>query len=69
MIIFNEFFYYLAHGSYADFLRMDGQTEKAIIEEGIGEKYLDIELSKLEILSNNNTVGKRVSTYVNKQAR
>ena len=48
---------------------MDGQTEKAIIEEGIGEKYLDIELSKLEILSNNNTVGKRVSTYVNKQAR
>ena len=65
----NEFFYYLAHGSYADFLRMDGQTEKAIIEEGIGEKYLDIELSKLEILSNNNTVGKRVSTYVNKQAR
>ena len=64
-----EFFYYLAHNAYADFLRMDGQVEKAIIEEQIREKYLDIELSKLEILTNNNTVGKRVSTYVNKQSR
>ena len=64
-----EFFYYIAHNSYADFLRMDGQTEKALIEEQIGEKYLDIELSKLELLTNNNTVGKRISTYVNRQSR
>lgn len=64
-----EFFYYLAHNAYADFLRMDGQVEKAIIEEQIGEKYLDIELSKLELLTNNNTVGKRISTYVNRQSR
>lgn len=64
-----EFFYYLAHNSYADFLRMDGQVEKALIEEQVGEKYLDMELSKLELLTNNNTVGKRISTYVNKQSR
>lgn len=64
-----EFFYYIAHTSYADFLRMDGQVEKALIEEQIGEKYLDIELSKLELLTNNNTVGKRISTYVNRQSR
>lgn len=64
-----EFFYYIAHTSYADFLRMDGQVEKALIEEQVGEKYLDIELSKLELLTNNNTVGKRISTYVNKQSR
>lgn len=64
-----EFFYYLAHNAYADFLRMDGQVEKALIEEQVGEKYLDIELSKLELLTNNNTVGKRISTYVNKQSR
>tara|TARA_R110001592_G_scaffold241149_1_gene501595 strand:- start:1512 stop:2138 length:627 start_codon:yes stop_codon:yes gene_type:complete len=64
-----EFFYYIAHNSYADFLRMDGQTEKALIEEQVGEKYLDIELSKLELLTNNNTVGKRISTYVNRQSR
>lgn len=64
-----EFFYYIAHSAYADFLRMDGQVEKALIEEQMGEKYLDIELSKLELLTNNNTVGKRISTYVNKQSR
>lgn len=64
-----EFFYYIAHSSYADFLRMDGQIEKALIEEKSGEKYLDIELSKLELLTNNNTVGKRISTYVNRQSR
>ena len=64
-----EFFYYIAHNAYADFLRMDGQTEKALIEEQVGEKYLDIELSKLELLTNNNTVGKRISTYVNRQSR
>lgn len=65
----NEFFYYIAHSSYADFLRMDGQVEKAVLEEQLGEKYLDIELSKLELLVNNNNVGKRISTYVNKQSR
>ena len=65
----SEFFYYLAHSSYADFLRMDGQTEKAIIEERLAEKFLDMELSKLEIISNRNTVGKKISTYVNKQSR
>ncbi len=64
-----EFFYYIAHSAYADFLRMDGQVEKALIEEKVGEKYLDIELSKLELLTNNNTVGKRISTYVNRQSR
>jgi hypothetical protein len=68
-IVPQEFFYYMAHNAYADFLRMDGQVEKALIEEQVGEKYLDIELSKLELLTNNNTVGKRISTYVNKQSR
>jgi hypothetical protein len=69
LVVPEEFFYYIAHSSYADFLRMDGQVEKAIIEEQIGEKYLDIELSKLELLTNNNTVGKKISTYVNRQSR
>ena len=48
---------------------MDGQTEKAIVEERLAEKFLDMELSKLEIISNRNTVGKKISTYVNKQSR
>ena len=59
----------MAHVVYADFLRMDGQTEKAIIEEQIGAQYLDAELSKASITSNTNIVGKRISTYVNRQSR
>lgn len=64
-----EFFYFIAHATYADFLRMDGQNEKAIVEEQIARQYLDAELGKLDIISNTNTVGKKISTYVNRQSR
>jgi hypothetical protein len=64
-----EFFYFIAHTSYADFLRMDGQNEKAIAEEQIGLQYLDDELGKPSIIANNNMVGKKISTYVNTQSR
>lgn len=64
-----EFFQYIAHASYADFLRMDGQIEKAILEEGIANDYMDRELGKLDIISNNNFVGRRIPTYVNSQSR
>ena len=30
-----EFFRFVGHASYADFLRMDGQTDKALAEEGV----------------------------------
>ena len=64
-----EFFYFIAHASYADFLRMDGQTEKAIVEEQIAEQHLDDSLGKASIIANTNTVGKKISTYVNRQSR
>ena len=64
-----EFFAYLAHSTYADFLRMDGQTEKAFAEEQRAEISLALELEKIDIISNNNTVNKRFSTYVNRQSR
>lgn len=64
-----EFFQYIAHASYADFLRMDGQIEKAILEEGIANDYMDRELGKLDTISNNNFVGRRIPTYVNSQSR
>jgi len=64
-----EFFAYLAHATYADFLRMDGQTEKAFAEEQRAEISLALELEKIDIISNNNTVNKRFSTYVNRQSR
>lgn len=64
-----EFFYYIAHAAYADFLRMDGQTEKALVEEQNAKNYLFLELERVEHQQNNQTVNKRISTYVSRQAR
>lgn len=64
-----EFFYYVAHSVYADFLRMDGQHDKALAEEQVADKYLANELEKTDQVMNNNTVKKRFNTYVSKQSR
>jgi hypothetical protein len=64
-----EFFYYAAHATYADFLRMDGQTSKAFDEENRASTYLATELEKLDIISNNNTVRRKFTTYVSTQSR
>lgn len=64
-----EFFNYLAHASYADFLRMDGQHGKALTEEQLADDYLFTELEKIDLRSNNNTLNKKFTTYVNRQSR
>jgi hypothetical protein len=69
LIVPGEFFEYIAHATYADFLRMDGQTDKAFAEEARADTYLALELERIDIISNNNTVNKRFSTYVNRQSR
>jgi hypothetical protein len=65
----SEFFQFIAHATYADFLRMDGQTDKALIEEATGKNYLSLELERVDLITNNNNVNKRFSTYVSRQAR
>ena len=65
----SEFFNFIAHTAYADFLRMDGQTDKALIEEKTGENYLALELERVDLINNNTNVKQRFSTYVNRQAR
>ena len=64
-----EFFHYAAHATYADFLRMDGQVDKAIAEEQIAMTYLMLELSKAQNQRNNNSLFRRISTYVSTQSR
>jgi hypothetical protein len=64
-----EFFAYLAHATYADFLTMDGQTSKAIIEQDRANELLTHELEKVDIISNNQFPVTKFSTYVNRQAR
>jgi hypothetical protein len=64
-----EFFHYIGHAAYADFLRMDGQTGKAMTEEGIATNYLALELERVDNMMNQNTALKRFTTYVNRQSR
>ena len=64
-----EFFNYIAHTVYADFLRVQNKQEEAIAEENVGAKYLAQELEKVDIRMNNSTINKRFSTYVSRQSR
>tara|TARA_R110000851_G_scaffold329417_1_gene501254 strand:+ start:97 stop:1098 length:1002 start_codon:yes stop_codon:yes gene_type:complete len=65
----SEFFHYLAHSSYADFLRMDGQNAKALQEEEIAKGYINAQLEQIDIRNNNNSLNHKFSTYVNRQSR
>jgi hypothetical protein len=63
------FFNFMVHTVYADFLRMDGQTEKALLEEETAQDDIAIQLERNDIIVNNNNATRRFSTYVNKQSR
>ena len=64
----NEFFTYMCYGTYADFLRFDGQLSKAIIEEDIAQDLLDTEIEKVDIMNNTN-LNFKVQTHSTTQAR
>lgn len=64
-----EFFNYTAHGTYADFLRMDGQHDKAAFEEQKADMFLATELERIDIINNNNSLNHKISTYVNRSTR
>ena len=64
-----EFFYYAAHATYADFLRMDGQVDKAMAEEQVAETYLALEMQKAAHASNNNRIYSRITTHLSTQGR
>ena len=68
-IVPEEFFSFIAHTAYADFLRMDGQHQKAMTEEEIAKGALDLQLERNDIIANNNNATMRFSTYVNRQSR
>jgi len=64
-----EFFNYIAHAVYADFLRVQNRQEEALAEEQVAQTYLALELEKIDLRSNNNTINHKFSTYVNRQSR
>ena len=61
-------FEYMAQGAYTDWLRSDGQTEKAMAEEVIAESLLNQQLEKVS-RSNGNQVITRMMSHGTKQSR
>jgi len=64
-----EFYRFAVHATYADYLRFDGQIDKAMAEENNAQQYLMIEVDKAENQRNVNTLQRRISTYNSRQSR
>jgi hypothetical protein len=64
-----EWFQYIAHGTYADFLRMDGQQDKAALADQEARDILEDELMKISNSRVMDLVAMRTLTNANMQAR
>ena len=60
---------YLIRASYADFLRADGQSEKALAEEAIAQELLDREIYMLDRQPNFNAHKIRMATHASRGRR
>ena len=65
----DEWFQYIAHGTLADYLRMDGQHEKAALADAEAQDILTDELLKISNSRVIDLVGMRVMTNANMQSR
>jgi hypothetical protein len=65
----DEWFEYLAHGTYSDFLRGEGQQEKAILAEQEARDKLDDELLRISDTGMLNLVANKVTTVGGMQNR
>ena len=64
-----EWFQYLAHGTYADYLRAEGQQEKAALADQEAEALLQDELIRIDEQHTLQMVANRVFTNANMQVR
>ena len=64
-----EWFQYLAHGTYADYLRAEGQQEKAQLADQEAELILNDELLRIDNQRTTGTLGTKISTNANYQLR
>ena len=64
-----EWFQYLAHGTYADYLRAEGQQEKAALADQEAEALLQDELIRIDEQHTLQMVANRVFTNANMQMR
>jgi len=63
-----EWFEFIAHASYADYLRMDKQNQTAVMEERVAMNFLGMELMKPQNQFNNQ-ITSRMSTHLSRQSR
>lgn len=64
-----EWYQYLAHGTYADYLRAEGQQEKAALADQEAEGLLQDELIRIDEQHTIQLVANRVFTNANMQSR
>lgn len=64
-----EWFQYLAHGTYADYLRAEGQQEKAALADQEAELLLQDELIRIDEQHTLQMVANRIFTNANMQSR
>ena len=65
----DEWFEYLAHGTYADWMRAEGQQEKAALADAEAKDKLDDELIRISEMNTINAVANRIHTNSNRQVR
>jgi hypothetical protein len=64
-----EWFHYLAHGTYADWLKSEGQQEKAAMADAEAEAVLQDEMIRLDENHTSGLVSNRIFTNANMQMR
>ena len=64
-----EWFDYLAHSVYSDFLRQDGQSDKALTEDSFASDILSEQLSRTDITRSAGMIAHRISTHVSRSYR
>jgi len=69
LLVPDEWFEYLAHGTYSDWLRAEGQMEKAQIADMEAMDKLTDELLRIDEMRASSLISTRISTNANMQSR
>jgi hypothetical protein len=69
LLIPDEWFEYLAHGTYADYLRAEGQQERAVVADQEADLILQDELMRLDEQHTQTLISNRIFTNSNMQLR
>ena len=60
---------YLGHAVFVDFLRLDAQNEKALVEEKVAEGILQDQLMKVDVTRSSGILAHRISTHASRAYR